>query len=260
MSDILIVDDEQVIIDSIIKISKLDGFTAVGVTNVQDALKRLEAEKFLIIISDIMMPDLDGFAFLQKLEEKRIKIPVIMTTGYSTVENAVQSLYQGAIGFIPKPFTIDEMESLIHRSIKFSQISRLEAFSTNKIIYVPCPAKYLRLGYNSWILADDDGSALIGLTDYLIKTTENITSIELFHNEEELLQGNVCVKFSTDDGLVHSILSPLSGKIIQRNERLIEDPSLIEKDPYFGGWLYRIIPNEFEYETKHLIPCSSDRN
>lgn len=260
MSDILIVDDEQVIIDSIIKISKLDGYTAVGVTNVQAALKKLEEEKFLIIISDIMMPDLDGFAFLQKLEEKGIKIPVIMTTGYSTVENAVQSLYQGAIGFIPKPFTIDEMESLIRRSIKFAQISRLEVFSSDKIIYVPCPAKYLRLGYNSWILPDDDGSVLIGLTDYLIKTTENITSIELFHNDEELLQGNVCVKISTDDGLVHSILSPLSGKIIQRNERLLDDPTLIEKDPYFAGWLYRIIPNEFEYETKHLIPCSSDRN
>ncbi|MFA7290526.1 MAG: hypothetical protein WC055_16755 [Melioribacteraceae bacterium] len=183
-----------------------------------------------------------------------------MTTGYSTVENAVQSLYQGAIGFIPKPFTIDEMESLIHRSIKFAQISRLEIFSTNKIIYIPGPAKYLRFGYNSWILSENDGSALIGLTDYLIKTTENITSIELFNIDEEILQGNVCVKVSTDDGLTHSILSPLSGRIIQKNERLLDDPSLIEKDPYFEGWLYRIIPNEFEYETKHLIPCSSDRN
>ncbi|MCK9281608.1 MAG: response regulator [Melioribacteraceae bacterium] len=260
MSDILIVDDEQVIIDSIIKISKMDDFTAIGVTNVQDALKLLEEEKFLIIISDIMMPDLDGFAFLQKLEEKGIRIPVIMTTGYSTVENAVQSLYQGAIGFIPKPFTIDEMESLIHRSIKFAKISRLEAFSTNKIVYVPCPGKYLRLGYNSWVLPEDDGSALIGLTDHLIKTTENTTSIELLNVDEELLQGNVCVKINTDDDLMHSILSPLSGRIIQRNERLLEEPSLIEKDPYFGGWLYRIIPNEFEYETKHLIPCSSDRN
>jgi len=118
----------------------------------------------------------------------------------------------------------------------------------------------LRLGYNSWMLPEDDGSALIGLTNYLIKTTKNITSIELFHIDEELLQGNVCVKISTDDGLVHSILSPLSGRIIQRNERLFDDPTLVEKDPYFDGWLYRIIPNEFEYETKHLIPCSSDRN
>jgi glycine cleavage system H protein len=51
----------------------------------------------------------------------------------------------------------------------------------------------------------------------------------------------------------------MSGNIIERNEKVIEQPELLEKDPYFDGWLYRIIPTEFDYETKILIPCSSDR-
>ncbi len=51
-----------------------------------------------------MMPDIDGFKFLDELRKIEISSPVIMTTGYSTVENAVKSLYNGAIDFIPKPF------------------------------------------------------------------------------------------------------------------------------------------------------------
>jgi glycine cleavage system H lipoate-binding protein len=51
----------------------------------------------------------------------------------------------------------------------------------------------------------------------------------------------------------------LGGRIVERNEKIISDPKLLEKDPYFEGWLYRIIPSDVEYDIKYLIPCSSDR-
>jgi glycine cleavage system H lipoate-binding protein len=52
----------------------------------------------------------------------------------------------------------------------------------------------------------------------------------------------------------------MSGVIVARNERLLTKPELFEKDPYFEGWIYRIIPTELDYEMKLLIPCSSDRS
>ena len=51
----------------------------------------------------------------------------------------------------------------------------------------------------------------------------------------------------------------IRGKIVERNEKLLENFSLLEKDPYFEGWLYRIIPADIEYDIKYLIPCSTDR-
>jgi glycine cleavage system H lipoate-binding protein len=74
-----------------------------------------------------------------------------------------------------------------------------------------------------------------------------------------LIQASPGIKIIAEDGLIHQLFSPLSGTIIDRNENLIVDPTLLEKDPYFEGWIYRIIPTEFDYEMKLLIPCSSDR-
>ena len=209
-----------------------------------------------------MMPGIDGFGFLNELSERKISSPVIMTTGYSTVENAVKSLYTGAIDFIPKPFTADELFNSILRGMKYIRIQNsLKSYKRDdsEIIYVPCPAKYYRLGYSSWAAEENTGSILIGSTDLFIKTIENISDLELFQNDEEVVQGNACAYIKDKEERVHPLLSPVSGRIIEVNEDIIKNKSLIEKDPYFEGWFYRLIPSDSEYELKNLINCSSDR-
>jgi glycine cleavage system H protein len=183
-----------------------------------------------------------------------------MTTGYSTVENAVKSLEKGAIDFIPKPFTADELINSVYRGIKYISIQKnLKSSSSSEIIYVACPARYFRLGYSSWAFEDNTGSILIGATDLFIKTIENISEIELNKTDEEVIQGNGCAFIKDDKERVHPLLSPVSGKIIEVNEEIKKDKSLIEKDPYFGGWFYRLIPSDSEYELNNLVNCSSDR-
>jgi CheY-like chemotaxis protein len=257
--NILIIDDEQVVIDSISKIASLENYSYDSVMEAKSALVKISEEEFDLIICDIMLPYMDGFQFLTELENKRIDIPVIMTTGFSTIENAVKSLYTGAIEFIPKPFSIDEMVSVIKRGMNYSSIIRSRKSNENSLQPVPCPAKYYRLGYSSWMNKDFDGSVLIGATDFFIRTIEQIKNIELLDPNEVLLQASPAVKFLTEDGLVHQLYSVISGTIIAKNERLLKEPELLEKDPYFEGWIYRIIPSELEYEMKLLIPCSSDR-
>jgi len=56
----------------------------------------------------------------------------------------------------------------------------------------------------------------------------------------------------TSDQLTHNLLSPLSGKIITRNEDLVGNIQLVAEDPYDGGWLYKIIPANLEEEMKML--------
>ena len=257
---ILIVDDEEVVINSISKIATMEGYSVDSVQDANSALQQISVNNYDLIICDIMLPGMDGFQFLTELESKRIATPVIMTTGYSTIENAVKSLYTGAIEFIPKPFTVDEMISVISRGIKYSSIMKLKKSKDDSILVVPCPTKYFRLGYSGWMNQDHDGSVIIGATDIFIKTIEQIKKIELLGAKEKLTQATPAVKFETEDGLIHQLYSVISGIILARNERLISEPELLEKDPYFDGWIYRIIPTEFEYEMKLLIPCSSDRS
>jgi len=257
---ILIVDDEEVVISSISKIVSSEGFLADSVMDATSGLQMISISNYDLIICDIMLPGLDGFQFLAELESRRIDTPVIMTTGYSTIENAVKSLYTGAIEFIPKPFTVDEMISVIRRGIKYNSFMKLKRTNDDSVILVPCPAKYFRLGYSAWMNKDLDGSVLIGATDSFIKTIDQIKKIELLNTNETLTQATPAVKFETEDGLIHQLYSVISGIVFARNERLLKEPELLEKDPYFNGWIYRIVPTELEYEMRLLIPCSSDRS
>ncbi|MCB0281982.1 MAG: response regulator [Calditrichaeota bacterium] len=263
---ILAIDDEQVILDSIVKLCGAEGWTVDPVISALDGIKKVESQKYDLIVSDIMMPDMDGFEFINKLHSKNIKTPVIITTGFSTVENAVKSLYTGAIDFLPKPFTFDELISNIKRGLKYAELFKRankigydsDAADTS-IIYIPCPPRYKRLGYATWSYLEDDGSVKIGLTDLLLRTIDTIENISLNNLDDEIIQGNCCCQIESGDQLVHNILAPISGRIIKRNEQVLQNHTLVEKDPYFEGWLYIIVPANLEYESKQLVPCSSDR-
>jgi len=261
---ILLIDDEQVVLDAVSKIASLERWEVDAVLNVQDGLNKLSSNKYELILSDIMMPDKDGFQLLEELYSMQVKVPVIMITGFSTVENAVKSLYNGAIDFIPKPFTYEEITSSICRGLEYYKIQNkaMEAEKNRKdesIIFVPCPAKYNRLGYMSWMNLENEGSARIGVTNLFIVTIGDIAKIDLLEIDDLMIQGNSCAKFETDNNLIHTCLAPLGGRIVERNERVIADPSLLEKDPFFEGWLFRIIPSDIEFDMKFLIACSSDR-
>lgn len=259
--DILVIDDESVIIDSISKISDLETWTVDSAEDAATALYQRDLKKYRLIICDIMMPRMDGFQFLKELETRKINTPVIMVTGYTTVENAIKSLQLGAIDYIPKPFTVDELLSVIKRGLKHSDLI-LEKIKNDFVdidSFVGCPTHYYRLGWLSWINIEETGSVLIGLTNLFTKTIDSISNIELWNIDERISQGNVCANIYTIDNYSYNLLSPISGKIIERNDKILENGILPEKDPYFDGWLYRVIPNDLENELKFLTACSSDR-
>lgn len=262
--DILVIDDEQVIIDAVIKICALDNYSIDSANNFKTAIEKISKNHYSIILCDIMMPDGDGFQILDELNNRNIDSTIIMTTGYSTVENAVKSLYKGAVDFIPKPFTVDELLSSIYRANKYQIIKEKQKLlslqkTSDELLYVTGPAKYLRLGYSTWICQEREGSVLIGVCDLFIKTIETIQEIEFQENDEEIAQGICCASFKCGNDRIHKILSPISGRIVEVNDNIKSNPNLIEKDPYFEGWIYRVIPANIEYEIKYLIPCSSDR-
>jgi glycine cleavage system H protein len=106
---------------------------------------------------------------------------------------------------------------------------------------------------------ESEGIAVIGATDLFLETIEKLTSIELMELDVEIIQGDSCATLSTDDELTHRLLSPVSGRIIERNEKILNDINLLEKDPYFEGWIYKVIPSNIEYDLKYLVPFASDR-
>ena len=69
---------------------------------------------------------------------------------------------------------------------------------------------------------------------------------------EQLVQGVPCAFATSTDGAVHGIMCPMGGKILEVNEEALSDPLLVEKDPYFRGWLYRILPSNPDSNLRWL--------
>ena len=255
--DILVIDDEPTITRAVVKICGAEGMTITAAGYASEALRCLEQGQFRLVLCDIMMPEIDGFGFLEELAQRGIHTPVVMMTGYSTVENAVKSLSStGAVDYIPKPFTADELLTVIRRSLRCGMLlDKAESASLPRngtMTYVPCPADYYRLGYVSWVLMEDPGTARIGVSDLFLKATEGIKEFELSAIGDDLLQGIPCATAISPDGLIHDIMCPMSGKILEVNTAAQLKPSLVEKDPYFRGWLYQILPSNPQSDLRWL--------
>lgn len=246
--DILVIDDEPTITQVVVKVCSAEGFSIAAADHAAAALKYLEENTFRLILCDIMMHELDGFQFLEELVSRGIHTPVVMMTGYSTVENAVRSLSStGAMDYIAKPFTADELLTVVRRSLQCRKLLEMEESAAlpgvGTLSYVACPADYYQLGYVSWVLMENKGTAGIGVSDLFLKAAGDIRALELCESGDDLLQGAPCASVTSVDGTVHEVICPMSGSILEVNKNAQKNPSLVEKDPYFRGWLYRILPS-----------------
>ena len=245
--DILVIEDEPSVSRAVVMVCDVEGMTVTAVDSAAEALDVLDRASFRLALCDIMMQGLDGFQFLEALEEKGVELPVVMMTGYSTMENAVRSLSMGAVDYIPKPVTADELLMVIRRSLRSATLrekARAAKFARERtLIFVPCPSEFLRLGYVSWVRMEREGTARVGVSDLFLKSVDGVRAFELSDVGEQLVQGVPCAIATSNDGDAHGIMCPMGGKILEVNGEALADPSLVEKDPFFRGWLYRILPS-----------------
>ena len=254
--DILIIEDEPSVARAVEMVCDEEGMSVTSVDNAAEALKILENTEFRLALCDIMMQGMDGFQFLEALENRELHVPVVMMTGYSTMENAVKSLSMGAVDYIPKPFTADELLTVIQRSLRSGNL-REKAYAAKfgrdrTMSFVPCPTGHYRLGYVSWVMMEDEGTAKIGVSDLFLKSVEGIRKFELSEVGDQLVQGVPCAVATANDGNKHGIMCPMGGKVLEVNEEALSDPLLVEKDPFFRGWLYRILPSNPDSNLRWL--------
>ena len=106
---LLIVDDEQDFLETIIKRLKARGIDVTGVESGYQALEVLEGRDPDVIILDVKMPGLDGIETLREIKKKRPLVEVIMLTGHASVESGLQGMQLGAFDYVMKPVALDEL-------------------------------------------------------------------------------------------------------------------------------------------------------
>ena len=138
MRNILIAEDEDAIRDFVVINLKRAGYTVTDVNNGLDAIKEYESAKepFDIVLLDVMMPGLDGFAVCKQLREKSSTLGIVMLTARSQEMDKVNGLMLGADDYITKPFSPSELLAridAIHRRVSMS----LPSPQTNEVYSGP---------------------------------------------------------------------------------------------------------------------------
>lgn len=114
---ILIADDEQIARENLEHILRKEGYETVTVHNGAAAISEIEKGEFDLVLTDIRMQPVDGIQVLERAQQLRPGIEVIVITGFATVSSAVEAMQKGAYYYIAKPYKLEEVKVLVRRAL-----------------------------------------------------------------------------------------------------------------------------------------------
>ena len=118
--DVLVIDDEAAVNNNIRKILAKKGYSVDQAMNKEEALQKIEAKAYRLALLDLKIPGVQGLELLQAIREKSPETLVIIITGYASIETAVESARLGAVDYLPKPFTPDEIRKVTENAIRLA--------------------------------------------------------------------------------------------------------------------------------------------
>ena len=124
MEKILVVDDELSMREFLEIMLKKSGYEVDCVADVEEALLRVENDLYDLVITDVIMPKMNGLELLKKIKEVSPETVVVMMTAYATTETAVEAMKEGAYDYITKPFKVDEIKLVIQKALEKKKLFR----------------------------------------------------------------------------------------------------------------------------------------
>jgi two-component system response regulator PilR (NtrC family) len=121
---ILVVDDESSILDFLSIMLNREGYAVTCAQSAAEALRLFKVERFDLLITDISMPDMNGIELMEKIQQIRVGMPVIVMTAHGSTESAVEAMKMGAADYLTKPFKIDEMKIAVESALKTANLEK----------------------------------------------------------------------------------------------------------------------------------------
>ena len=115
---VLVVDDDRANLDSVCRIFQREGVATLAASNGQEAVELLRRPEVGVVVTDLMMPGLDGQGLLKAARAMRPDVEVVLMTAYATVETAVNSMRDGAYDFITKPLKRHSLVKAVQKAME----------------------------------------------------------------------------------------------------------------------------------------------
>ncbi len=249
---ILVVDDEVVVLGAVSKALRQTDYLIDTVQSAEEALERLAEATYDVVLTDLMMPGINGLGLIRRLRDMGAETQTIMITGYPTIKTALRAKQLGAFEYVTKPFTRQELLSVVVRAFRRGASEPIRpkestsSVATGNLYFLP---------EHAWVKLEPDRTARIGMAPEFASTVGEVVDLELPGEDTLIEQGRYCVVVRAEDGVEHYLHAPLSGRVVEVNREVQEDPELAVRDPGGDGWLLRLEPQDADREIENLVPA-----
>jgi CheY-like chemotaxis protein len=260
---ILCVDDEDVILDSFRKILVLDGYSVDTVNSGPEAFSLIKTNHYDFLFTDLKMPEMSGTEVAKTVKYLRPDIDVIIITGYATVETAVECMKYGAMDYVQKPFTEDELleftkNSLIKRHdriykqlkprVHITHLAESEKLSLGEFAI---PGGVFIADGHTWASVSQDGTIKVGIDDFAKKLIGKIDDISFPNLGMNIQKGQPLFSIKQGKKIAH-FNSPVSGLVSKINNDLRDDLKSLDYSPYEKNWFCVIDAEKLDTELALL--------
>jgi CheY-like chemotaxis protein len=260
---ILCVDDEEVILGSFRKILVLDGYSVDTVETGQEALGMIQKHHYDFVFTDLKMPLMDGVEVTKSVKHMRPDIDVIIITGYASVETAVETMKYGAMDYVQKPFTEDELLDFVKKTlIKRQDKIQKQLKPKVHITHLPAAHDFIKGEFSipggvfiaknhTWFSINQDGITKIGIDDFANKLIGKVDAIELPNLGMNVKAGQPLFTVKQGNRSV-TFNSSVTGKVSQINTLLKENLGVLEITPYEKNWICALDTDKIDDEIKMM--------
>jgi len=121
---ILVVDDDPVVRELLAESIQIAGYQVDACGDGIEALEQNSASNYDLIVTDMRLPGLDGLSLIKELKSVKSDTDVIVITGYGSIENAVECMKEGALDYLIKPFTVDQIQLAVSKALEHRDLKR----------------------------------------------------------------------------------------------------------------------------------------
>lgn len=260
---ILAVDDEEIVLDSFRKILVLAGYSIDTVETGPEALGLIQKYNYDFVFTDLKMPDMDGIEVTKAVKHLRPDIDVIVITGYATIESAVETMKYGAMDYVQKPFTEDELVDFVNKSLIRRQ-DRIERTTKPRVHLITpsvgestsrhefnVPAGIFISPAHAWVSLQLNGLVRIGIDDFTQKILGKIDRVALPNKGFKVKRGEPLLSIHQGTRTI-TFPAPISGKVVAVNSDLNNRIEYVNMKPYELGWMCSIEPTNLNEDLQSL--------
>jgi len=260
---IICVDDEPVILDSFRKILVMAGYSVDTVEQGKEAISLIRKNHYDFAFVDIKMPEMDGVEVTKQVKYVRPDIDVIIITGYASVETAVETMKFGAMDYVEKPFTEDELlefteKCLVKRNARIKrelgprvQIAQISELGNREFDQFSIPGGVFISDSHCWLSLNEDGTAKVGMDDFAKKMIGRIDGLDLPNLGRKINKGEPLFTIRQGQRSV-AFLAPVSGQINKVNNELLKNLEGLTMTTYNKNWVCMMDIDDFDSEVKDL--------